>query len=216
MSRTIAVWSGKLCSQAIRAMGFGLGSNLPGRLSRRINSSVLAHLAGQARRGVLAVSGTNGKSTTAGLIAAILARSGMKLVHNRQGANLITGITACVVNAASWQGKLEADYCLFEIDEAALPQIAAELKIDHVLVTNLFRDQLDRFGELDTTARLITRGILQNKSSAVLNADDPNVAQMVPDCQRLFYGIKSLAPDQLAAECTESGIISKGNTSELS
>jgi UDP-N-acetylmuramyl tripeptide synthase len=175
-------------------MGLGLASNLPGKVSRKIASSVLGHLAGQSRRGVLAVSGTNGKSTTSGLVASILSHAGMKLVHNRQGANLATGITACVVDASSWAGSLDADFCLFEIDEAALPVVAKEMRIDHVLVTNLFRDQLDRFGELDTTARLISKGITQNKSSSILNADDPNVAQMVPDCSRLFYGIESLAP----------------------
>lgn len=198
-------------------MGFGLGSNLPGKLSRRINSRVLANLAQQARRGVLAVSGTNGKSTTSGLVASILSHAGMKLVHNRQGANLVTGITACVINSASWGGKLDADYCLFEIDEAALPVVAKELAIEHVLVTNLFRDQLDRFGELDTTARLISKGIMLHKSSSVLNADDPNVAQMVPECQRIFYGIESLADGESASACDSSGtLISEANTSELS
>lgn len=190
---TLAVIAGKLSARAIRVMGLGLASNLPGKISRKIASSILGHLAGQSRRGVLAVSGTNGKSTTSGLVASILSQAGMKLVHNRQGANLATGITACVVDASSWSGHLDADFCLFEIDEAALPVVAKEMRIDHVLVTNLFRDQLDRFGELDTTARLISKGITQNKSSSVLNADDPNVAQMVPDCSRLFYGVESLA-----------------------
>src|SRR5271154_5852333 len=96
LSQTLAVIAGKLSSQAIRAMGLGLASNLPGKVSLRIDSSVLGRLARQARRGVLAVSGTNGKSTTAGLVASILNQAGMKLVHNRQGANLVTGITSCV------------------------------------------------------------------------------------------------------------------------
>jgi lipid II isoglutaminyl synthase (glutamine-hydrolysing) len=212
----LAVVAGKLASQAIRMMGFGLGSNLPGKICRRIDAGVLAQLAVQSRKGVLAVSGTNGKSTTSGLLASILGRSGMKLVHNRQGANLATGITACVVNSASWSGRLDADYCLFEIDEAALPVVAAELRINHVLVTNLFRDQLDRFGELDTTARLITRGILANNSASVLNADDPNVAQMVPECRRLFYGIESLAAGEPAGEQAQAAAGVEGNTSELS
>lgn len=216
LSETVAVIAGKLSAKAIRIMGLGLASNLPGKISRKIASSVLGHLAGQARRGVLAVSGTNGKSTTSGLVASILGQAGMKLVHNRQGANLVTGITACVVDSSSWTGGLDADYCLFEIDEAALPMVAKELKIDQVLVTNLFRDQLDRFGELDTTARLISTGIMQNKTSSVLNADDPNVAQMVPECSRLFYGIKSLA--QVEAACSPDGAqpITEANTSELS
>jgi UDP-N-acetylmuramyl tripeptide synthase len=115
------------------------------------------------------------------------------LVHNRQGANLLTGITASLVDAASWDGRLSCDYCLFEIDEAALPVIASEVKLTSVLVTNLFRDQLDRFGELDTTARLIGDGIGKNNSNAILNADDPNVSQLAPGSQRSFFGIASVS-----------------------
>lgn len=216
LSQTLAVIAGKLSAQAIRTLNLGLASNLPGKVSLKFSPSVLAGLARQARKGALAVSGTNGKSTSSGLLASILSNAGMKLVHNRQGANLLPGITACVVDASSWTGKLDADYCLFEIDEAALPVVAKEMPIQHVLVTNLFRDQLDRFGELDTTARLISAGIRQNNSSAVLNADDPNVAQMVPECERLFYGIKNLdtSGDKCGVEAANSA--ADANTTELS
>ena len=217
VSHNMAVIAGKLSAQAIRALNLGLASNLPGKVSRKFSTSVLANLATQARHGAVAVTGTNGKSTTSGLLAAILSQSGLKLVHNRQGANLVAGITACVVDASSWAGKLDADYCLFEIDEAALPLVAKEMPIQHVLVTNLFRDQLDRFGELDTTARLITAGIMQNNSSAVLNADDPNVAQMVPECERIFFGIKSLDLDdeQCGTQAANNALI-EANSTELS
>lgn len=190
---TFAVIAGKLSASAIRLAGLGLASNLPGKISRKISPSVLASLAGQSRKGVIAVSGTNGKSTTSGLVASVLRQAKMKIVHNRQGANLVTGITATLVDACAWTGQLDADYCLFEIDEAALPIVAGEVAIATIAVTNLFRDQLDRFGELDTTAKLITKGIKARDSKAVLNADDPNVAQMVADSPRLFYGIASVA-----------------------
>lgn len=189
----LAIAAGKLSAQAIRVAGLGLGSNLPGKVARRLSPSVLHKLAGQSRLGVIAVSGTNGKSTTSGFLASILSKAGYKVVHNRQGANLITGITATLIDEASWEGKLDTDYCLFEIDEAALPVVAAEIKINNIIVTNLFRDQLDRFGELDTTARLINKGIAINKSEAVLNADDPNVASLAPDSKHLFYGIETLS-----------------------
>lgn len=191
-SDTVAVLAGKMTAKAIRMLGAGLGSNLPGRLARKMSPSVLRDLSRQARLGVLAVTGTNGKSTTTGLLSSIMKTAGYSIVHNRQGANLVTGITASLVEAASWDGRLDADFCLFEIDEAALPVIAAEAVLNTVLVTNLFRDQLDRFGELDTTAKLIGKGIDKNKSHAVLNADDPNVSQLVPDCSRTFFGIESI------------------------
>lgn len=192
LSSTLAVLAGKLSASAIRLAGMGLATNLPGKVSRTISHNVLGSIASQSKRGVVAISGTNGKSTTSGLVASILRAANMKIVHNRQGANLVTGITATLVDACSWNGTLDADYCLFEIDEAALPLIADEVKIDIIAVTNLFRDQLDRFGELDTTAKLITKGIARRESKAILNADDPNVAQMVPDRQRIFYGVASL------------------------
>jgi len=186
-------------------MRAGLGSNVPGRVSRAISPHVLANLARQARRGVLSVSGTNGKSTTSGFISSILGQAGYKIAHNRQGANLVPGITASLIEAAQWNGQLDVDYCLFETDEAALPVVAKEVKINTVVVTNLFRDQLDRFGELDTTASLINKGISVNKSKAILNADDPNVAQLGAESARLYYGIESLTNSMTAGASPLSG-----------
>ncbi|HEY9677023.1 MAG TPA: MurT ligase domain-containing protein [Drouetiella sp.] len=191
-SDTVAVVAGKFTVRAIRFMGAGLGSNLPGKIARRFAPTVLSHLSAQAKNGVIAVTGTNGKSTTSGLLSSILRAAGLELVHNKQGANLVAGITASLVESASWSGKLSADYCLFETDEAALPLIAKEVKLTTVVVTNLFRDQLDRFGELDTTAKLISKGISENKTLSILNADDPNVSQLVPDCPRMFFGVESV------------------------
>ncbi|PZM81000.1 MAG: DUF1727 domain-containing protein [Candidatus Melainabacteria bacterium] len=185
----VAVAVGKMAARTIRMLGAGLGSNLPGRVARKLAPDVLSHLAGQSKKGVIAVTGTNGKSTTSGLLSSVLKTAGFTLIHNRQGANLVTGITATLVDAASWDGHINTDYCLFEIDEAALPLVARETTLSVVVVTNLFRDQLDRFGELDTTARLIEKGISICKSPAVLNADDPNVCQLVPDNTRLFFGM---------------------------
>ncbi len=190
----LAIAAGKLSAKAIRVAGLGLGSNLPGKVARKLSSSVLNSLAAQSKLGVIAVSGTNGKSTTSGFLASILAKAGYRVVHNRQGANLVTGITATLIDEASWKGTLDTDYCLFEIDEASLPVVAAEIKIDNIIVTNLFRDQLDRFGELDTTARLLNKGIAINNSQTVLNADDPNVASLAPNSRHLYYGIESLSP----------------------
>ncbi len=193
MSDNLAILAGKVSAKAIRALGAGLGSNLPGRVARKLSPNVLNKLAVQSRSGVVAVSGTNGKSTTSGFLYSILRRAGFKTVHNKQGANLVTGITATIIEAATIDGKLDTDYCLFEVDEASLPVVASETPIKAVVVTNLFRDQLDRFGELDTTARLLERGIAKNQSPAILNADDPNVAQLAQGSRRLFFGIESLA-----------------------
>jgi UDP-N-acetylmuramyl tripeptide synthase len=201
----IAIFSGKFAASAIRFLGAGLGSNFPGRIALKVAPHVLEDLSKQAKLGIIAVTGTNGKSTTSGLLSSILKSAGLELVHNTQGANLVPGITACLIDAAAWDGSLDVDYCLFEIDEAALPLVARETKIGTIVVTNLFRDQLDRFGELDTTSRLIDQGIAINTSLAVLNADDPNVSQLAPNSRRLFFGIESLlAKNSPNAETEES------------
>jgi UDP-N-acetylmuramyl tripeptide synthase len=191
----LAILTGKLTAQAIRLSGAGLASNLPGRIARKVSRGVLGQLARQARNGVVAITGTNGKSTTSGLLSSILNTAGLDIVHNYQGANLVTGITACLVDAASWDGKIDTDYCIFEIDEAAFPLIAAEAEIHTVVVTNLFRDQLDRFGELDTTASLIEKGIKIKNSLSILNADDPNVSQLAPNSKRIYFGIAAIDED---------------------
>jgi lipid II isoglutaminyl synthase (glutamine-hydrolysing) len=191
-SDKLAVLAGKVSAATIRLLGAGMGTNLPGRFARRLSPRILADLSSQPRMGSVAVTGTNGKSTTAGLISAILRTAGYKLVHNRQGANLVTGITASLVDAADWSGQIDADFGVFEIDEAALPVVAREIPLKTILVTNLFRDQLDRFGELDTTARLIETGIQINNSWAVLNADDPNVCQLISSGERTYYGVGSI------------------------
>jgi len=190
-SLRLALAVGKVSAWTIQRFGMGMGSNFPGRLARYLYPKILSELSSQPQLGALAVTGTNGKSTTAGLISSILKIAGYKLVHNRQGANLATGITASLIDAANWQGRVIADYALFEIDEAALAVVAEEIKLKAIIVTNLFRDQLDRFGELDTTARLIAKGIMENKSTAVLNADDPNVSQLVWHEPRVYFGVEA-------------------------
>ncbi len=194
-----AVMIAKLAASSIRKLNLGLGSNLPGRLALKVSPNVLGHLSGQTARGVIAITGTNGKSTTSGILSSILRTAGFTFAHNRQGANLVTGITASLIESADWNANIAADLCLFEIDEAALPLVAQQVKIGSVVVTNLFRDQLDRFGELDTTARLINKGIGINQSMAILNADDPNVSQLAPEVTHLFFGLDSVA-DGVAAE----------------
>jgi UDP-N-acetylmuramyl tripeptide synthase len=209
----IAIFSGKFAASAIRLLGAGLGSNFPGRIAGKVAPNVLGDLSRQARQGIIAVTGTNGKSTTSGLLSSILKSAGLEIVHNTQGANLVPGITACLINAASWDGSLDVDYCLFEIDEAALPLVAREAKIGTIVVTNLFRDQLDRFGELDTTSRLIDQGIAINTSLAVLNADDPNVSQLAPNSTRLFFGIESLLENKPGS--VEGQELNKSDNAEL-
>ncbi len=190
-----AVVVGKLLIRLCRVLGFG-GSNLPGRVARRLCPDLLARLAGQCPRGAVLVTGTNGKTTTARMIAGILGRAGLTAVHNRTGANLITGITSTYLEACDWSGGVRQDIGLLEVDEASVAAAVRELPVRAVVLTNFFRDQLDRFGELEHTVGLVGKGLglLPPDVPAVLNADDPLVAGLARargEGATVFYGIEA-------------------------
>ncbi len=187
----LATLAAKSISKLIRLSGAGMASNLPGKIANAICPNTLPYFAKQLTRGCLAVSGTNGKSTTSGLLASILAQAGYQVIHNRQGANLIAGITAAFTEAANLNGSLKGNFGLLEVDEAALPLLTKTVDCQNILVTNLYRDQLDRYGELDKTAKLIAQGIAQKQSNAILNADDPNVCNLSCPATKIFYGLNN-------------------------
>ena len=127
------------------------------------------------------ISATNGKTTTAAMAAAILEREGVRLVHNRAGANMAGGIASTLLAAAHGRGAIDGELGLFEVDELWLAQLAAQLRPRALLLGNLFRDQLDRYGELETIAdrwAQTVRDVLGRDARLVLNADDPVVADL--------------------------------------
>ena len=193
MRHLAAVWAAKATGTLIRASGRGGGTTLPGDLARLLDPRVLRTLAGQLRSGAILVTGTNGKTTTARLVAGMLEGLPARVVANRSGANLIFGATAAAVAATGLAGRLDADWGVFEIDENTLPAAVDEIRPRAVLVGNLFRDQLDRYGELESTARTIERALarLPPGATAVLNADDPRVAEIGLALERppLWYGL---------------------------
>ncbi|HSS94532.1 MAG TPA: MurT ligase domain-containing protein, partial [Candidatus Dormibacteraeota bacterium] len=132
------------------------------------------------KQGAIVITGTNGKTTTARLISWLLEGAGSSVVSNRAGANLIFGATAAALERAGANGRLRADWGVFEIDEASLERAVDEIQPRVAIVLNLFRDQLDRYGELETIAKRIETALkrMPSESSAVLNADDPRVAEI--------------------------------------
>jgi UDP-N-acetylmuramyl tripeptide synthase len=184
-----ALWAGKLTSGLSRGLRRGGGTTLPGDVSRAIDREILRRLAGQLEGGSIVVTGTNGKTTTAALLRRILEAQGDRPVANQAGANLIFGVTAAVINRTRWSGRLEADVGLFEIDEASLPRLVREVAPGTVVVLNLFRDQLDRYGELETTASHLRSALTMGMegTTAVLNADDPMVAALGEGLPRVIY-----------------------------
>ena len=186
---TAALWAGKLTAGLSRGLRRGGGTTLPGDVSRWLDPAILTKLSRGLSDGTIVITGTNGKTTTAALLRHILKAQGHPTVANQAGANLVFGVTAAVINAASWAGDLRATVGLFEIDEASLPRLVEEVAPGTIVVTNLFRDQLDRYGELETTAAHIRRALTQGPEgmTAVLNADDPMVAALGDDLPRVIY-----------------------------
>ena len=143
-----------------------------------------------ARDGTVVLSATNGKTTTAAMVASVLERRGAGLVHNRAGANMAGGVASALAAAASPGGRrLDGTLGLFEVDEFWLPQLLGELRPRAVLLANLFRDQLDRYGELETIGErwLEAIGTLPAATQLVLPADEPLVADAQAfDLERRF------------------------------
>jgi UDP-N-acetylmuramyl tripeptide synthase len=180
MRRTAAVWAGKATGALSRFSGRGGGTTLPGDVARAIDPDVLRKLSKDLKFGSIVITGTNGKTTTARIISWLLEGAGHRVVSNRAGANLIFGATAAALESADVNGRLRADWGVFEIDEASLPKAVDEIQPKAVLVLNLFRDQLDRYGELESIAKKIESALcnLPTDSKALLNADDPRVAEI--------------------------------------
>jgi lipid II isoglutaminyl synthase (glutamine-hydrolysing) len=191
---TAAVTAGKLAGALSQRLRLGGGTTFPGVVARRVAPGILRSLTRGLPQGVTLLSGTNGKTTTARMLSSILRRQGLRVVHNRAGANLVSGLTATVVAASGPGGRARGDIGLFETDEAALPEAIAETAPRLVIVHNLFRDQLDRYGEVDTIARRWKAALLGLPASAtvLLNADDPAVADLGEglSCRVVYYGVE--------------------------
>src|SRR3989338_1408783 len=185
------LYLGKFISLLIRLCGFGQASNFPGKIVFLFQKDFLRHFKLKANSKIILISGTNGKSTTCGFVANILKTSGYKVFYNKSGANLLTGIITAFCHYSNLLGRLNYDYIILETDEATLPLITQEINPNVIAITNLFRDQLDRFGELDTTAKLIEKGINNTKDTTIiLNADDVRVAFLKTENKKVYYGIE--------------------------
>jgi lipid II isoglutaminyl synthase (glutamine-hydrolysing) len=189
-----SVAAGKTVTQLSRRLGAGAGSNFPGKVVLRLHPGAPEEMASFLSGGCVLVSGTNGKTTTSNLLAGMMRAGGMHPVHNRVGANLMTGITAALAQASDRKGRPHGDIGLFEVDEATLPIAVKRLRPHLVIVTNLFRDQLDRYGELESLSRKMDAALsdLEADASVLLNADDSLVASLGRECPAniYYYGIE--------------------------
>lgn len=187
----ISIFLARLIKLLIKIVGRSSGTSFIGMFTLKTNPDFLNFCSKYILHEKISVTGTNGKTTTAGLIAQILEANNKEVIHNAQGANMLTGIAN--VFATNVVPSKRYDNCVLESDEAYLSKLYDYMKLDYLVVTNLFRDQLDRYGELDTTAKKIQSAIDKNKDLVLLlNADDPLVANLGHDNKKLYYGFENI------------------------
>lgn len=177
-----------------RRLGRGGGTSLPGKVLLRLQPGALGYLATGLDDGVGVISATNGKTTTARLVVAALRADGRRPATNAAGANLGSGVATALLDAD--RARPRPRTALFEVDEAALPEVVRELAPGVVVLMNLFRDQLDRYGELDRLVedwRTMVAG-LPDETTLVVNADDPSVASLAEDREgTVAFGLEDVS-----------------------
>ncbi|MEH2302835.1 MAG: Mur ligase family protein [Nostoc sp.] len=188
-----AVSVAKSVTFIVRSLRLGAASVLPGSIARRIEPRLLQLLSQQVKNGVILIAGTNGKTTTALLLCTILERKGYRIAHNSTGANLENGLISALLESTTLLGTLDVDYAILEVDENIVPRVLTPLQPRIILCLNLFRDQLDRYGEVDTISKRWTKVIstLPVETVVIPNADDPtlsNLGQQLPQ-RVLFFGL---------------------------
>lgn len=187
------IFLGKLVSLFSQWLGTGSGSTWPGHIALIINKNFIKDLLKNQKIKTILIAGTNGKTTTGKLIQTILEKDGKKVFQNTAGANLLNGIASSIVLHSNILGKINYDFAVFEIDENTLPLILKDVNPDYLLLLNLFRDQLDRYGEVNMIAEKWQKviNLLTPQTSLILNADDPQIAYLgkKTKAKTFYYGL---------------------------
>ncbi|WP_180994185.1 MurT ligase domain-containing protein [Bacillus sp. Marseille-P3661] len=193
LERMINIWKGKG------------GTAKPGIVARRINNNILRELAKKVNT-IIFITGTNGKTTISNLLVSILNESGKKVFSNYEGANLISGITTTFIRAAKITGKLDYEYAVIEVDEATMSKLVKEINDpSFIIVNNFFRDQLDRYGEIDVLVQKVADAIKETNARLVLNGDDPLTVRLNQlSNPKVFFGLSKHAHQFELQQITES------------
>lgn len=204
----LAIRCAKLTSTLIKKLNRGSGVTLPGYVARLIDPKILSVMSGMVREKTIVTMGTNGKTTTNSILYHALKAEGKTVIINRTGANMLNGIISAFVLATDRKGRLHADYACIEVDEIASVRVLPQLKPDCALLTNISRDQLDRFGEVDITYNKIKTAVLSvPETKLILNCDDILSYTLTQDCKNSYvtYGISEQIFDDISrSEIRES------------
>lgn len=181
---------GKFFSFISRILNIGNGSTWPGHLALKANSNFVEDILNESKTKLIIVAGTNGKTTTGRMITSIIRENGKTFLQNKAGANLLNGLASTLISGSGLNGKLNKDYLIFESDENALPLILEKTQPDYIIALNLFRDQLDRYGEIDSIAKRWKDSFIKltDKTKLILNADDPLISTLLKKTKaKVFY-----------------------------
>lgn len=201
LQTTAAVLAGKAARTAARLRGGGTGgSALPGLVAERVDPGFLAHALADVPQ-VVVVSGTNGKTTTTKMLVALLRAHGRTVFTNPTGSNFTRGVISAMLAELPLRGRLRADLAVLELDEAHALHFARAVAPTHALLLNVARDQLDRFAEIDHTARLLTQLATMTTQGVVINRDDSFVNRIAPvlgaDIAVRWFGLDASIADRL-------------------
>jgi UDP-N-acetylmuramoylalanine-D-glutamate ligase len=186
-----------LLGKAVRKLAQmrGGGSALPGLFVEKIDPDFIRRTLAQLPQGVVVVSGTNGKTTTTKMVVELLESQGMRVFTNRTGSNFTRGVAAALLGEVDNHGNLDADIAVLELDEAHAVHFVKAVPPRFSLLLNVMRDQLDRFGEIDTTAKLLARIALATQETVVLNRNDPRVAAIAKLLKGQYVSYFGLSPE---------------------
>jgi lipid II isoglutaminyl synthase (glutamine-hydrolysing) len=189
----LAVSVAKGITFGVRSLKLGAASVLPGAIARKVEPRLLRLLTQQVKKGVILIAGTNGKTTTSLLLCEILQNQGYRIAHNSTGANLENGLVTALMESSNAVGGLDVDYAILEVDENIVPKVLAPIQPLAILCLNLFRDQLDRYGEVDSISKRWTQAISTNSpnTTVISNADDPTLSYLGQQLSQrvLFFGL---------------------------
>lgn len=184
----LTIYIGKIVIFCLKLFKRGSGTALPGLIIEKINPGILNQLASQFAVKIL-ITGTNGKTTTQKLIVDTLKQERINVISNGSGSNMQRGLISKLVSKASLTGKFNAKTLVFEVEEATMPKVVKKISPTHIIVTNLYRDQLDAYGEVDRTEKFIREAIEAiPDAKVILNFDDPRVSRLTEGlANRTYY-----------------------------
>jgi len=191
MPQSFTIILGKAVRYAARLRGGG--SALPGLFVEKISPTFVPDILKQLPHGVVVISGTNGKTTTTKMVVALLESQGLKVFTNRTGSNFVRGVAAALLGEIDTQGKLDADIAVLELDEAHAVKFVEIVPPRYSLLLNVMRDQLDRFGEIDATARMLEKIAHATTGTVVINREDSRIAPiattLTDDIDVRYFGL---------------------------